>query len=188
MHTEFEKTFLAHHGILGQKWGVRRYQNSDGTLTAAGKKRYGKMVEKANYKRFKDIREKGFRDASVGKNKRALEYEIFNKELSNTKEYKEYAPLRDKLAEYEHSGEYTESKYNALRKAHDKALDKYDKKIDQVYGKHENELLEARLKDLKLPTDSTMREFYKEYNKTRVSSLDKYYPDDPYHYLRSLGV
>ena len=32
---------LYHHGIKGQKWGVRRYQNPDGTLTAAGKARYG---------------------------------------------------------------------------------------------------------------------------------------------------
>lgn len=32
--------YLAHHGIKGQKWGVRRYQNEDGSLTAAGKKRY----------------------------------------------------------------------------------------------------------------------------------------------------
>ena len=31
---------LYHHGIKGQKWGVRRYQNADGTLTAEGKKRY----------------------------------------------------------------------------------------------------------------------------------------------------
>lgn len=34
------ETYLAHHGILGMKWGVRRYQNADGTLTEAGKKRY----------------------------------------------------------------------------------------------------------------------------------------------------
>ena len=32
--------YLSHHGIKGQKWGVRRFQNPDGSLTAAGKKRY----------------------------------------------------------------------------------------------------------------------------------------------------
>lgn len=32
--------YLEHHGIKGQKWGVRRFQNADGTLTEAGKKRY----------------------------------------------------------------------------------------------------------------------------------------------------
>lgn len=30
-----------HHGIKGQQWGQRRFQNPDGSLTAAGKKRYG---------------------------------------------------------------------------------------------------------------------------------------------------
>ena len=37
---EFETDYLAHHGIKGQKWGVRRFQNPDGTRTEAGKKRY----------------------------------------------------------------------------------------------------------------------------------------------------
>ena len=32
---------LQHHGIKGQKWGIRRYQNKDGSLTPAGNKRYG---------------------------------------------------------------------------------------------------------------------------------------------------
>lgn len=37
---------LYHHGIRGQKWGVRRYQNEDGTLTDAGKKHYAKDLKK----------------------------------------------------------------------------------------------------------------------------------------------
>ena len=32
--------YVVHHGILGQKWGVRRYQNADGSYTAAGRARY----------------------------------------------------------------------------------------------------------------------------------------------------
>ena len=35
---------LYHFGIKGQKWGIRRYQNEDGTLTAAGRERYGRNV------------------------------------------------------------------------------------------------------------------------------------------------
>ena len=41
----YEKKYLVHHGILGQKWGVRRYQNPDGTLTSEGKLRYNKNVK-----------------------------------------------------------------------------------------------------------------------------------------------
>ena len=33
--------YLEHHGIKGQKWGVRRYQNADGSLTHEGRERYG---------------------------------------------------------------------------------------------------------------------------------------------------
>ena len=38
----YESNELYHHGIKGQKWGVRRYQNLDGSLTVAGKTRYGR--------------------------------------------------------------------------------------------------------------------------------------------------
>lgn len=36
---------LYHHGVKGMKWGIRRYQNEDGTLTNAGKKRLSKLVD-----------------------------------------------------------------------------------------------------------------------------------------------
>ena len=38
--TYYYESELYHHGIKGQKWGIRRYQNEDGTLTELGKKRY----------------------------------------------------------------------------------------------------------------------------------------------------
>lgn len=41
---------LYHHGIKGQRWGIRRYQNSDGSLTSDGKQRYG-FIKKNNKKR-----------------------------------------------------------------------------------------------------------------------------------------
>jgi hypothetical protein len=45
---------LYHHGVKGQKWGVRRYQNADGSLTAEGKRRYIKLYNntfKGDYKK-----------------------------------------------------------------------------------------------------------------------------------------
>lgn len=48
-------SYISHHGILGQKWGIRRYQNEDGTLTPEGRRRYNKLVSK-NLKMFNDER------------------------------------------------------------------------------------------------------------------------------------
>lgn len=50
--------YLMHHGILGQKWGIRRFQNEDGSLTSEGRRRYGVRDYKRERKRL--IREGRF--------------------------------------------------------------------------------------------------------------------------------
>lgn len=54
---KFDSDFLEHHGIKGQKWGIRRYQNSDGTWTEEGKKlrrlaNFGQDLKRIKYKDF----------------------------------------------------------------------------------------------------------------------------------------
>lgn len=52
---------LYHHGVKGQKWGIRRYQNTDGSLTAAGRKQY-RVGESAKKKTaFMSISKNGVR-------------------------------------------------------------------------------------------------------------------------------
>jgi hypothetical protein len=47
MYTWNDGTYLAHHGIKGQRWGIRRFQNPDGSLTEAGRRRYGDTFDRA---------------------------------------------------------------------------------------------------------------------------------------------
>lgn len=63
-----DNVYIAHHGILGQKWGVRRYQNADGTLTAAGKKRYYQDQEKSVASDKRSVISKGTRLYRVSSN------------------------------------------------------------------------------------------------------------------------
>ena len=53
--------YLVHHGVKGQKWGVRRYQNPDGTLTEEGYRYYG--IKRRNFRERDNVKDTGRRSA-----------------------------------------------------------------------------------------------------------------------------
>lgn len=72
---------IYHHGIKGMKWGIRRYQNKDGSLTAAGRKRYSDDAREA---------------ATIGKKKVSemsnTELRKYNERVNLERQYKSLNP------------------------------------------------------------------------------------------------
>lgn len=80
-YTDYANNYLTHHGILGQKWGVRRFQNEDGSLTPEGRKRYYKHVGKLDSWQ------------SINRMRESEEVSNFEKVSSNYKKLSEYQQL-----------------------------------------------------------------------------------------------
>ena len=72
---------LFHYGIKGQKWGIRRFQNEDGTLTPAGKSRYGNDVKDTieNFRTGKNKVQRKVDELKNGKTKAQETKEMVNK-------------------------------------------------------------------------------------------------------------
>ena len=56
MSLSLSNDYLEHHGIKGQKWGVRRYQNPDGTLTAEGLAKYREVMSRHSGDKLFELR------------------------------------------------------------------------------------------------------------------------------------
>lgn len=72
---------IKHHGIPGMKWGVRRYQNKDGSLTAAGKKRVAKMKDEYTQLTGKRLIRKPTKSGATAKPKEKSVKEMSDAEL-----------------------------------------------------------------------------------------------------------
>lgn len=76
-------SYLIHYGIEGQKWGVRRFQNEDGTLTSEGREHYGYGSKRDNKKLLKQV-------SKVGKNATVYSNGGYSSKVS-FKDYKKLA-------------------------------------------------------------------------------------------------
>lgn len=87
---------LYHHGIIGQKWGVRRYQNEDGSLTNSGKRRYNNGTTVDGKSKAPGLIKQIKTGKKIIKERQALENEGYKKsEAYNSKKYQKWLKSDD---------------------------------------------------------------------------------------------
>ena len=86
---------LFHYGVKGQRWGVRRYQNEDGSLTKAGQRRSGK-IETGLDKMNKGMTYEQYKKSKYAKLERKVAKDIVQRQIEQTKLAKTYDALKSK--------------------------------------------------------------------------------------------
>lgn len=168
-HSEFYQNELMHHGILGQKWGVRRYQNKDGSLTYKGKQR--------------TIKDKVRNKKSFQKSVNKYEQKGYSKEDAEQLAYRKRKIANaikvgtavavvagSAYAAKKMSMKFKDLVQDKLTKEGEKKLEGYDK-----WAKDENNPFNKKIKELTEGLkDSRDPEYDKEYIQNLKDELDHY--------------
>lgn len=156
---------LYHHGIKGQKWGIRRYQNEDGSLTPAGKKRYGyihdagRMAQEAS--RIANEKADRQKQMNKGMKERYSEkdaWKTYAQDVFGTTTGKEYGMDR-KSFESNVRNQLKDTLEEVDR--HDKAVIEAYSAVGERYAKASKLLLETPISTLTKNDLKTAKEFYK---------------------------
>lgn len=121
--------YLMHYGILGMHWGIRRFQNPDGSLTAAGRERYTSKNEQrkladlltTNAGNTKKAREKNAKQIAKSEQVQIASKELKALAKEDSKNRDEY--YEQEAAVWSNKKLYDEYKYKAIDKAMKEAPD-----------------------------------------------------------------
>ncbi len=162
-----KQDYLEHHGILGQKWGIRRYQNPDGSLTPEGKIRYAELRgEYDNYvKKAKDIQSEIDKETQKHGTKIA---KLENKAAKLRKKETGLFTSKEKAAKLEEKARRAEIKANSLSSKTRKLQAKLDK-INAILRKYDMELDSITPKD-----SSSLQSLLREYSNYAVNTIVLY--------------
>ena len=172
---------LYHHGILGQRWGIRRYQKKDGSLTPAGLKRYG---SEANFKKIQRAEAAAKKEAEKAKYRARTEAEI----AKINKKYKINKP--DTKKEETKTKEETKEKEKSSKP---KAKSINEMTDDEIRAKINRIQLENQLKSLTPVQQTKGQKFVKMVSDTAVPAIKNAAKDALEKYLKkklneALGV
>lgn len=173
---------LYHHGIKGQRWGVRRYQNPDGTLTQAGKRRYQReLVKTANKSSYAAYTQRHVESAYDKKAAKKYERVL---DLSENKKLTQRAANRYNKSQAEYRDARARTEF--WNKKAEEDLKKAKEYTDQLLKENKTMRVESVPKDAIQAAKIFVSENTRTYYDARTGTARTYRPSQPKHWMRKV--